>query len=274
MKHILSLFREIVHRVYRQIARSVRKYEIDIDYSNYPSSNDGGVIFACNHSNSHDFYTIQEVFIHNVIVFAGSEGLDLPSRILFKLVGTVLIDRSNKPSCAKGVEHLIKHLHAGKNIVIFPEATWNIHPSKLLLPMKLGVIKIAQRSERPIVPVIFDYVECLSPCNNEMDIIEKCVVRFGTPIFVGKTDNHIDKLDELREQLATIRWNIWESGGLFKREEIDVETFSAHDQLKCDNGMFGFQYDWQREEQFIYRSDDYIYRDYPVNRVFYGAPEC
>ena len=80
MKHILSLFREIVHRVYRQIARSVRKYEIDIDYSNYPSSIDGGVIFACNHSNSHDFYTIQEVFIHNVIVcWIGRIGSSFPN---------------------------------------------------------------------------------------------------------------------------------------------------------------------------------------------------
>ena len=259
---------EFVHKVYKWLATNIRKYDLDIDYGNIEDI-EGSVIFACNHSNSHDFYTIQEVFKNNVNIFASYEGLNTMTVLIFKLIDTVLIYRDDKKSCKDGYNKLVDNVKRGNNIIMYPEATWNIHPSKPMLPMKLGVVKLAQETGRPIVPVIFEYVENNKYCNEEMETIDKCVVRFGDPIYVKNGDNLIEKLSDLRDAMATIRWYIWEGQGLYKREDLDVGVFINHDTLKCDNGMFNFKYDWASEEKYILDSNNYIYSNYPINKVIY-----
>lgn len=266
----MNIKSEIVHKIYRIIATNVRKYPLDVEYSKFVDDSNS-VIYACNHSNSHDFYTIQEVFKNNVNIFASYEGLSKMTIRLFNLVDAVLIFRDNKTSCQDGFNKLCFYLNKGNSIIMYPEATWNIHPSKLMLPMKIGVVKLAAITGKPIVPVIFEYLENNEICNSEMDTINKCVVRFGDPIYVNKDDDYIEKLDDLKNSMATIRWNIWESQGLYKREDLDVSVFINHDYLKCEDGMFGFKYDWESEEHYIFGNDDYIYTNYPINKVNYNS---
>lgn len=255
---------EKVHKLFGNLAKGMRNYSIEIDNESGISF-DEPVIFACNHSNTHDYYTVQEVFKRMVNVLVASDSLSGITSFLFKVSGSVLIDRDDKNSCFNGLNRLVENLMLGNNVVIFPESTWNVHPSKLMLPMKTGIIKVAAKSGRPIIPVIFEYVEKNEICSKESELYDKCIVKFGRPIYVDIKDNYLEKLEQLKEAMSTMRWDIWSSLGTVKREKLDDDIYNNHTELKCNSLLF--KYAWKKEEDYIYGSNNYIYSYYPINRV-------
>ncbi len=48
-----------IHEIYQALAKSIRKYELEV--LGQENILDDTCIFACNHSNSHDYYTLQEI---------------------------------------------------------------------------------------------------------------------------------------------------------------------------------------------------------------------
>lgn len=266
-KHKISNIKSsAIHKIYRVIAKYSRKYELEVDYSNL-NNIEGPVIFSANHSNAHDFYTAQEIFYKNVNVLGGSDDVDKITYLLFSMVDMIFCDRRDKTSRQKSVEEMKTKLANGNSILLFPESTWNIHPSKLMLPLRMGIVKIAAESGKPIIPIIFEYIDNDIICKDESEMFTKCIVRFGDPIHVSKDDDYEEKLNELRDSMATIRWGIWEEQGQFSRDEIDINVFINHDQIKTHHGSY--IYDWQSEQEYIYGKDDYIYTNYPINKVIY-----
>ena len=257
-------YTRVVHDLFSNIAGLMRSYPITGDKES-DLVIDGSVIFACNHSNVHDYYTVQEVLKKMVNVLVASDSLSFLTEFLFKISGAVLIDRNDKVSSFNGINTLVSDLVKGNNVCVFPESTWNIHPSKLMLPMKVGVIKLAAKSGRPIIPVIFEYVENNRICEKEDDIYEECIIKFGAPIYVSVEDNIKEMLEMLRNEMASLRWSIWESLGLYKREELSDSIYYNHTELKCNTSMF--KYAWKEEERYIHGSDNYFYEYCPVNRV-------
>lgn len=253
----------LVHKLFNKIVKGMRSYPIDVDMEKLDCG--GPVIFACNHSNMHDYYTVQEVFKDMVNTLVASDGVSDVINFLFRISGGILIDRNDKDSCFEGTNESIKRLMNGNDIVIFPESTWNLHPSKLMLPIKIGVVQMAAKSGCPIVPVIFEYVENNKICSKESEIYDKCVVKFGEPIYVDAKDDYLEKLDEVRDAMATVRWDILSSLGVYKREDLSSNIYFNHTDLRCNSGTF--TYDYIREIPRIYGSDNYIYKDYPINRV-------
>lgn len=258
-------FYQKVHKVYTQIAKILRHYDIELrGIENIPL--DTNVIFACNHSNSHDYYNLQEVLPNIFYALSGEDTLNKFSKFLLKLGACIFIDRNDKESSFNGRNMLIEKSLQGKDILIFPEATWCIHPAKLLLPMHTGVIKIASITQKPIIPLIMEYIDTDLDVKKEKDLIKKCIIQIGTPIYVNEDDNPLEKLSELREQMATIKWHILEEQPPMKREDIDFDVYENHLNLRMNTAMF--KYDVPEEQKFIFNNQDYVYNEYPVNRVF------
>ena len=69
-----------------------------------------------------------------------------------------------------------------------------------------------------------------------------------------------------REQMATIKWHILEEQPTIQREDIDFNVFENHLNLRMNTTMF--KYDVLEEQKFIFNNQDYVYNEYPVNRVF------
>lgn len=94
--------------------------------------------------------------------------------------------------------------------MIFPEGAWNIYESLPVMPLFWGTAEIAIESNTPIVPVAIE--------------------RYGDTYFVdiGKNigEAELKKYDKtqltnkLKNELATLKWEIWESQGIYQREEI------------------------------------------------------
>ncbi len=94
---------------------------------------------------------------------------------------------------------MIKLLRNGNNVVIFPEGTWNLTPSKPLLPLYWGIIDIAGTAEVPIIPVIMEYTA------------KKCYISFGSPIKVTSPYDKNDQINRLADAMASLKWKTWET---------------------------------------------------------------
>lgn len=66
-------------------------------------------------------------------------------------------------------------LRKGQSILWFPEGTWNLTPSQLMMPMKWGIIDVAKETGAQIIPTVLEY-------SREQ---KKCFVRFGKPMVVS-----------------------------------------------------------------------------------------
>jgi len=94
--------------------------------------------------------------------------------------------------------------------MIFPEGHWNIYESLPVMPLFWGAADMAIQSNTPIVPVAIE--------------------RYGNRFFV-KTGKRIEvkeiqKLNKtlltnrIRNELATLKWEIWKAQGRHKRKNI------------------------------------------------------
>lgn len=77
--------KNIYHRFVAKIAPYLRNYDFEVmGEENIPD--DGKALFMCNHSNSHEFFTLHEAFDkigYNISAFAASDGLNSVIKYIF-----------------------------------------------------------------------------------------------------------------------------------------------------------------------------------------------
>lgn len=213
---------EAVNPIIKIIARSLNgtnknpnkieifKNEWDQNYYNGP------VIYACNHTNSHDMPFVIEIARNQYYVYAGNEIENDINGMLFKLNGVVFVDRTSKEDKRKSFEELLKLSCQGKDTLIFPEATWNVTPSNPMNNIYGGVIETSIISGNPIIPLVTEYTD------------NKWYMYIGKPIFIYYGADINKAREYLRDTMASMKWSIWESFGQTKREEISSNYFEQY----------------------------------------------
>lgn len=89
-----------------------------------------------------------------------------------------------------------------------PEGTWNLTPSKPMLPLNWGIIDLAKQTGVPIIPLILEYhPDC-------------CYAKYGEPIYINEEMDKQSGIEQLEESMATLKWDIWEHLPREKRAEI------------------------------------------------------
>lgn len=224
-KYYLSLKdSEFIHQVHKSVnpliklmSMIVTKRPINIISDELSMSGyNGPVIYACNHSNSRDMPLICQVAKKQYYVLAGDEISDDINGLLFKINGVVFIDRIDKSDRKRAFDRITEHAIKGRDILIFPEATWNVKPSLPMLPLFDGIIEIAKITGTPIVPLATEY---------ELDKIH---VKIGKPIFI-KYDADLNKeKNNLRDIMASMRWEIWETMTQVNRSDIPDDYFDNY----------------------------------------------
>ncbi len=236
------------------LAPMLRNFEIEIrGIENLPEHN---LLFVANHSNSHDYFVTKEVFgkmQRNVTPMGAWDGLNALARFVFKAGDVTFIDRANKKSSENGIMDFCKKiLKDGKDGIIFGEGTWNLHPTLPMLKVKAGAVQISLITEKPIVPVIFEYIEVPNVCRRERDLYTKCVVQFGKPIFTTIADSIFEQTDKVMHVMTSIRKSLWNEFGIARSDvsEINKDVYLNHLYLK-KNKAFGFKYNSEWESQFL-----------------------
>ena len=193
---------------------------------------EGNKLFAINHSCIKDMPVASDVICEHVYVLVGKQRLDLIDRIFFFLNGVVYVDRKNKKNKVKGLKKMLNILRGGKNLAIFPEGTWNLTPSKPMLPLNWGIIDLAKQTGVPIIPLILEYhPDC-------------CYAKYGEPIYINKELDKQSGIEQLEEAMATLKWDIWEMFPVQKRtEEMKAEFEEMVRKRVAEYPKFNFEYE-------------------------------
>lgn len=191
------------------------------------SPNGRPIIFACNHTTSFDVPIAFTAIGEHAILFAGKQTLEPIDEMFFNLNGTVYVDRKDKADMVLSKRALVEMLKQ-KNVLTFPNGTWDMTDSKLSPDLKWGIIDVAKEANALIVPMalFYDYEE------------RTCKYTFGKPIDVTSMSKK-EGIDCVQDAIGTMMWNFVEDGmverglDVIPRETIDVERergFIRHSQ--------------------------------------------
>ncbi len=219
MKHILT--HNMFHRMLLpgiHLLRKIRKLELNV-VADRRDKKETPVIYACTHIGGFDIETLFEAIADPCYLFLADPReiyINFDGFLLW-LNGVICFESDNKMDRNIAKEKAIELLKSGGGLMIFPEGAWNIYESLPVMPLFWGTADIAIKSESTIVPVAIE--------------------RYGKKYFVNigrKVDNHLrTKMDKsiltqiLRDEMATLKWEIWEKQGKHKRSDLDdcSETF-------------------------------------------------
>lgn len=230
MSIIETELRKLIHPVLLWIMKQQQRHKMII--LNCPPQMSGNAIYAINHSCRHDIPYAAQIIKRHSYVLVGKQRLNLIDRIAFFVNGVIYVDRKNKFDKAKAKNKMKEIILNEQNLCIFPEGTWNLTPSAPMLPLYWGIIEIAKDTKRPIVPIVLEYKR------------KECYVKWGEPIYVEKMDTKEDKIKKLSDEMASLRWNIWESFPINSRKELDMMEWKREKQRRlAEYPKLDYQYE-------------------------------
>ncbi len=195
---------KILHPLLLNILKSMAVHEIH--YLNQRPEIDKNAIYVANHGSKYDTIYAGLAIQKHVWILAGKQRMELADRLFVKLNGSIWIDRKSKKSKEIGTRRMLHKLMQGDNLLMYPEGTWNLAPSLPMLPMSWGVIELARKSGVPIIPLTIEYVD------------KDCFMNWGIPFYVNSSEDKLQKITELRDVMASLRWEVWEKLPLLHRK--------------------------------------------------------
>lgn len=121
--------------------------------------------------------------------------------------GIILVDRYDKENRKASIQKAERLLRMGGNVMIFPEAVWNMSENQLVRKLYPGVYRIAAAANVPIIPI------------STMMYDKKLYVNIGAAIFCQSMKQQ-DLLIQLRDSMASLKWAIMESYGRDTRKHL------------------------------------------------------
>ena len=136
-------------------------------------------------------------------------------------------------------------------------------PNKLHLPIKYGIIDVAQKAAVPIVPAahLYTYKEV-----NGKNLISKIQSIYGKPIYVSEKDNLLLKLEEYEESISTLKYNLMEQNGIFKNEDVSVSDYIRNSK-ELYKAIELSKVDKEKERRCIFRANEEFYQFFHMNDV-------
>lgn len=254
-------FYELLNRYFwKKVLRIIRKYELYVDgLENIPKS---PVIYAFHHAGVLDSESAIEALPEHAVLLAGDD-VDKMTKFLLSLNMTVFVNRQDKQSRFDSKIELIKALAKGKSVMLFPEATWNLSPNKIHLPITWGIIDIAKKMDVPIVPAVIEY-DYDNRVKGGKGRINHIHVRYGKPVFVDALDDMEEKYAELEEKFSTVRFSVWEQKGIHRRSDIDMWEYQNFITQKLNSFPM---LDMNQENNCIFGSSDEFYQYFYIKEV-------
>ena len=180
------------------------------------------IIFAVTHVGKFDIEVVSEAIKDHYYLLSGDyehiQGIiDAP---FIGLNGVIYFNENVKDDRKLASDKMIKHLNEGGNLMYFPEGTWNVTPNLPILPCYWGIVDVAKKGNAIIVPVGADQIDKLFTIN-----IGK---NFDMNNYGNTPEEKTRAINDLRDTLATLKWEIWESYGMKKREDVSVDEWDRY----------------------------------------------
>ena len=215
--------RKIIHPVLMMAAKSKVNFKV-VKENKYKEIKNKPIIFAINHQCFQDTPIACRALKKHGYILSGKQPFEKIDELFFNLNGSIFVDRKDKKDMALSKDAMVEYLKKGQNIIMFPEGTWNMTDQELMLNMKWGIIEVAKETNAQIIPVVLNY----DRDNNN------CRVTFGKTMVIEKDRDKKEALEELRDEMATLRWNAIDQTKVYKREEINVEELRKRKEAVFD----------------------------------------
>lgn len=212
--------RQILHPLLLEIYRIKNRlggfsYEIIGDKR---SKTDKPVIFAVTHVGKFDIEVVSEAIKTHYYLLSGDfehlQGtIDAP---FLALNGVIYFNERVAKDRQSAKERMIRLLQEGGNLMYFPEGTWNLSPNLPVLPCYWGIIDIAREGGAMIVPVAAEQYGKHFKINIGKNI--------NMNIYGKENKEKTRAITELRDELATLKYEIWETV-LAKRSELEINEW-------------------------------------------------
>ena len=147
-----------------------------------------------------------------------------PGGFFIELNGVIYVDKSDKADMARSKETCVNLLNNGANIMWFPEGVWNLSPNLPVLPLPFGIIEVAWRTNAIIVPMAIEqygkrffvnFGENFDVCVSYQDVSDEREMK-------------IRAINQLRDILATLKWEIWQRQPVAKRGDYPATYWEQH----------------------------------------------
>ena len=192
-----------IHPMIIKILAASRSYDLQIE-GTIPYAKP--CIFIANHYCVHDIPTACEVIGKHTYVLVSDEDKNTLNGLALSINGIIWVHRLDKEDRKPAHDDMLSHLKAGYNLLIYPEATWNLTAELPMLPMNWGVIRISKEASVPICPIYVVFTE------------KVCHARIGE--LFTPNGNDADGIRILRDRMATLFWDILEKQPIGRRANI------------------------------------------------------
>lgn len=128
------------------------------------------------------------------------------------LNGVLFFNEKVKRDRTEVVNKMINLLKTGANLMYFPEGTWNLKPELPVLPCYWGIVDVASKSNAIIVPVAVEQYG------------KRFKINIGKNFDIKQYGSDVEEksraISALRDVLASLKWEIWESEPQLIRNEL------------------------------------------------------
>ena len=169
------------------------------------------VIFVLTHIGKWDFEIVNEQIKEQSFVVA-ADFIHMHGTIsgfFMNLNGVIYVDEEDREDKANTKKLMINLLQSGSNVMILPEGTWNLSENEIIRDIAYGTADAAISAGAVILPIAVEQYE------------KHFVICFGDVIDSLKLRIDKHRLTViLRDELASLKWRIWERRGICKRDTL------------------------------------------------------
>lgn len=193
---------------------------------------EGAAIFASNHLSFSDSIFLPLIVPRKVTFLAKSDYFTSPgikgwlTKVFFKGVGQLPVDRSGGKASNAALESGLKVLRAGDVLGIYPEGTRS--PDGRLYRGRTGVARMALEGKVPVIPVAMIGTDKAQPTGKVIPRIMRIGLRVGKPLDFSRYEGMEDDRFVLRSITDEIMYELMELSG---QEYVDMYATSMKERL-------------------------------------------
>ncbi|WP_052158357.1 HAD-IB family hydrolase [Lacinutrix jangbogonensis] len=155
-------------------------------------------VFCFNHQSAADFFIVMKLIRHDFTGVAKKELERTPIGPIFKALGAIYVDRSNKGKAIEAMQPAVDALKGGISVAIAPEGTRS--GSKTLGEFKKGAFHLAMQAGVPIIPIVIKNAYMAMPKGTSMFKPTHIEVVVLDPV-----DTSLWKLKDINKHIEDVR---------------------------------------------------------------------
>ncbi len=217
-----------------KIDQLLSKEKIHIINDLHDSNSNKPKIYACTHIGGNDIQRSFQVIKDPAYLMLGDPGI-LYRKLIYlglKMNGVIPLETTDREDRKIAYNRAIELLNNGGNLLIYPEGAWNVSPNLVVMKIFNGTVRLAKETGAEIIPIAIEQY------GNDFyfNIGKNYTIPYDTTQSITELNN------ELRDKLATLKWDIICSQEGLKRENISndyLQKFQDEIVNRCNYG-YGF----------------------------------